>query len=136
MIVALFGFLLRPWGVIGLFTLTLGTWLFATIVEANISVAVGRWSGWLFVAGFFVWAIRRPSGSEAKLGFLRAIRFLLVLYMLVFGVRWLISLALAGFHFLAPAKPLAWGSFVIALACGLALYGFRRWLAVDEQRTS
>lgn len=127
---------LRGWGLIGLLTLTLGAALIQTIVGANISPAAGQWSVNIFYAGLFVWAMRRPSESEAKLDLLRAIRFLIAGGMVVAAIVGLFFLGSDGFLLFGPNSGRTWLYFGITAISGLVLYGFRKWIALDEARSS
>ena len=129
------GLALRGWGVIGLLTWTLGTMLVHEVVGANVSPAAGTWSQIVFAGGLFVWAMRRPAESEAKLGFLRALRLLIALCMIATGVIGLALLAFRGFRF-SGAGAMVWLPLGTSAACGAILFAFRRWLALDRKRTT
>ncbi|QXQ07430.1 hypothetical protein KX816_05230 [Sphingosinicellaceae bacterium] len=129
----LFGMALRRWGVIGLFTWIFGTAFVGELVGANISQTAGRWSEIAFVVGLFAWAIWRPTQSEAKLGFLRALRLLILLCMLATGAVGMVVFISQDMRF-SRSTGLTWLLFGITAGCGLALFAFRTWLDRDLQR--
>lgn len=130
----LFGMALRRWGVIGLFTWIFGTALVGELVRANISRTVGNLPEIVFVVGLFTWAIWRPTESEAKLGFLRALRLLILLCMLATGAVGLVVFILQDLRFSSSTR-LTWLLLGISGSCGLALFAFRNWLDRDLRRS-
>ena len=130
-----FGMALRRWGVIGLFTWIFGPAFLGALVEANVSGTAGRWSELMAVVGLFAWAIWRPTESEAKLGFLRALRLLVAVCMLLTGMIGLVLFVLQDLRF-SRSNWTTWLFFVVSAFCGLALFGFRKWIALDGRRTA
>lgn len=131
----LVGLALRGWGIVGLFTWTLGPALVYAVVSANVSPTAGTWSQIAFAGGLFIWAIRSPTRSEAKLGFLRALRLLIAMCMMVTGLIGLLIFAFYGFRFAGSGAP-TWLLLGTSGICGLALFGFKKWLALDQSRAT
>ncbi|QXQ06134.1 hypothetical protein KX816_18425 [Sphingosinicellaceae bacterium] len=131
--VLLVGLALRGRGVVGLFTWTLGSALVRAVVGANVSPAAGSWSQIIFTGTLFVWAIRRPTESEAKLGFLRALRLLIALCMIATGLIGLLMLAIHGFRFSGSGAPV-WLPLGTSAICGSILFAFKKWLVLNERR--
>ena len=129
------GLALRGWDIVGLFTWTLGTMLVHEVVSANVSPVTGTWAQIVFAGGLFVWAMRRPSESEAKLGFLRALRLLVALCMIATGLFGLTALAFHGFRFSGAGSPV-WLPLSASAACGMILFAFKKWLALDQKRAT
>ena len=127
------GLVLGRWGVIGLFTWLFGIGIIGQIVAANTSQTVGEWSAVVLALGIFIWAMRRPAESEAKRGFLRALRLLIAICMAVTGLAAFVFFALHGFR-LSESQPETWIGLGASCLCWLALLGFAKWLALDERR--
>lgn len=74
---------------------------------------------------------RRVRG-EAKRGYVRALRLLIAICMVVAGVAGFLFFAFHGFRLSEPQSEI-WIGFGLAALCWLALFGFRKWLDLDEQ---
>lgn len=77
--------------------------------------------------------MRRPAESEAKRGFLRALRLLIGICMVVTGLVAFMFFAFHGFRLSEP-QPETWIGFGASAVCWLALFGFRKWLDLDERQ--
>lgn len=131
----LFGRALGGWGVIGLCSWLFGAGLVGQIVAVNTSETIGKWAAAAFTISLFAWAMWKPAESEAKRGFLRALRVLIAICMIVAGIAAFLIFWSHGFRFSEPQLDtlIATGATVL---CWLALVGLRKRLDFDEFRVA